>query len=124
MDQASHTNFQGTRVIVNPGVCGFNCTVYAEKSSSRKVRVTIPDSECEQVNKMSQWFEEISLADIFKPFTRNPFFKWAELAGCHTTCLVPTAISKAVEVEMGMAVPRKAELEFGSDDQRNDGGNC
>jgi hypothetical protein len=112
MDRSSHTEFQGTRVIVNPGVCGFRCTIHARKAGKGRVAVNILDSHCEQVQKMSQSLEEISMADLFKPWSSNPVLIWAEQARCHTTCLVPFAVLKAVEVEMGMAVPRDAEIEF------------
>ena len=112
MDRSSHAEFQGTRVIVNPGVCGFRCTIHAGKTGKKRVAVTILDSHCEQVQKMSQWSEEISMADLFKPFTRNPVLIWAKQARCHTTCLIPFAILKAVEVEMGMAIPKDAGIEF------------
>ena len=112
MDRSSHAKSQGTRVIVNPGICGFRCTIHAEKVGKGRVAVTILDSDCEQVQKMSQWFNEISMEDLFKPFSRNPLFIRAEQARCHTTCLVPSAVLKAVEVEMGMAIQKDAGIEF------------
>ena len=112
MNRSSHAESQGTRVIINPGVCGFRCTIHAKKAGKGRVVVTIPDSCCEQVQKMSQWLKEISMADLFKPLSRNPVLIWAEQARCHTTCLVPFAVLKAVEVEMGTAVPRDAGIEF------------
>ncbi|MBW1888825.1 MAG: hypothetical protein JRI52_10840 [Deltaproteobacteria bacterium] len=112
MDQSSCAEYRETRVIVNPGVCGFSCTIHAGKIGKGRVAVSILDSCCEQVQKMSQLLEEISLEDLFKPLSRNPVLLWAKQARCHTTCIVPLAVLKAVEVEMGMAVPRDAGIKF------------
>ena len=117
IEPLSYVASRGTRVIVNPGVCGLRCAIQVEKLGRKKASVAILDSDCEQVRKMSQWIKEITLEDLFKPFTQNPLFMWAEKAQCHTTCLVPMAILKAVEVEMGMAVPRNAGLEFEAREQ-------
>lgn len=112
MDRSLYVESQGTRVIVNPGVCGFRCLVHAIKMGKGRVAVSILDSCCGQVQKMSQLLEEISMEDLFKPLSRNPVLLWGEQAHCHTTCIVPFAVLKAVEVEMGTAVPRDAEIKF------------
>jgi hypothetical protein len=112
MDRSTHAEPQGTRVIVNPGVCGFKCTIRAEKVGKGRVAVAVLDTDCEQVQKMSQMLEEINMKDLFKPITKNQILMWAEQAQCHTTCLVPFALLKAVEAEMGMALAKDAGIEF------------
>ena len=61
---------------------------------------------------MSGFFEEIGLKDLFSPVAGNVVFKWAKEAGCHASCIVPVAVLKAAEVEMGMALPRRAGIVF------------
>jgi len=110
--QSYEVESEWTCVAVDPGVCGFFCTVKARKNSNTSVSVSIQGSDCEHVQKISQFIEEISLKELFSPITRNPVFKWAEQAKCHPTCLVPFAILKAAEVEMSMALPRRAGIDF------------
>ena len=112
MKQSLETSTQATTVAVEPGVCGFQCTIRAKKSKDGKVQVSISDSQCELIQKMSEFFEELTLKEIFLPLAKNPINRWAESARCHPSCIVPFAILKAVEVEMGMALPRKAGIEF------------
>jgi hypothetical protein len=112
MNQSSQAPPEATSVAVEPGVCGFHCTVRAEKSTDGKIRVFITDSKCELVQKMSEFIEAFSLKELFLPLTKNPIYQWAERARCHPSCIVPFAILKAVEVEAGMALPRGAAIEF------------
>ena len=44
--------------------------------------------------------------------TRNPVYTAAEQAGCHSSCVYPAAILKAVEAAMGMAIAKDVELIF------------
>ena len=112
MNQSTLGAPEATLMAVEPGVCGFPCTIRAKKSMDGKVRVSITDSHCEQVQKMSAFIEELTLKDLFLPLTKNPIHRWAEKARCHPSCIVPFAILKAVEVEMGMALPKTAGIEF------------
>ena len=113
MSKQSHqVESEWSCVAVDPGVCRFLCTVKARKISKTRVSVSIQGSGCEHVQKMSQFIEEINLKELFLPITRNPVFKWAKQAKCHPACLVPFAILKAAEVEMSMALPRSASIDF------------
>ena len=44
--------------------------------------------------------------------SRNPVYLTAEKSGCHTSCVIPAAVLKAVEVAMGMALPREVRITF------------
>ena len=112
MNQKDQRESKGTYVAVEPGVCGFSCTVCAKKSVDGKIGITINDSDCELVREMLKQFHEITLKDLFSSLAENPVFNWAAHARCHASCLVPFAILKASEVEAGMALPRKAGIEF------------
>ena len=112
MNLSSETPAEATTLAVEPGVCGFQCTIRAKKSKDGKVQVSISNSQCELVQKMSASFKELTLKDLFLPMAKNPINQWAESARCHSSCIVPIAILKAVEVEMGMALPRRAGIEF------------
>lgn len=99
-------------VQVNPGVCGFTCTVQACRNEKRAVTVSIRDSACGQVQHLGTLLTRLTLSDLFKPFTRHPVFVSAEKAGCHPSCPVPTAVIKAAEVAMDTALPVDVGMTF------------
>jgi hypothetical protein len=99
-------------VIVEPGICGFPCTIRAQKTDSRMVTVAITDSECKQIQRLSKHLTEMSLRELFLPMTRNPVYIAAEKSGCHPSCAIPAAVLKAVEVALGVALPREVRIKF------------
>jgi len=107
---------QQTDVITNvePGICGFSCTIRARKSDPRMVSVEISETECEQICKLTPLVVQISMQELFAPLTRNKVYAAAQECGCHTSCIVPAAILKTVEIAMEMALPRQARIEFGT----------
>jgi len=107
--------------IVEPGICGFPCTIAARMSGHRKVTVTISGSKCRQIQKLSSCLPEISLKELFLPVTRNPIYCSAEKAGCHSSCVLPAAILKAVEVAMGMALPKDVGIQVHVDNKKREG---
>ncbi len=101
-------------VTVDPGICGFSCSIRARRDDKKRALLEISDSECEQIQRLSEILKEITLQEIFLPLTRNPVFISAGQVGCHTACPVPVAVVKAVEVALGMAVPREVRIKFES----------
>ena len=104
-----------TKVIINPGICGFTVTVTAEKDQGKKVRVSL-DTECEMVMNM---LEDISVLDMRAAFTghlHNPVYRSAAMHLKHTACPVPAGILKAVEVELGLCLPKDAVITFSGDE--------
>ena len=99
-------------VQVIPGICGFDCTVCIRKVERRVVALRLDGVQCEQISRLAQSITQISLNDLFKPFTKNPVFIGAEKAGCHATCPVPTAILKAAEAALGMALKSDIGIKF------------
>ncbi len=100
-----------TTVIVNPGACGFEVTIVAEKQPDGKIAVSL-DTECETMKKM---LEDISLLDkrvVFAKFQNNPVYLAASKHLKHAACPVPSAILKAVEVEAGLNVAKDAAIAF------------
>ena len=110
MDRKTQAEKHPVCVTLDPGICGFPCIIEATRVEKRRVSVTIRDSGCEHVQRLSQSFNEIGLRDLFEPISRNPVFLSAERAGCHPSCPIPIAIMKAVEVAMDMALPRKVAI--------------
>jgi len=103
---------ESIHIIVEPGICGFSCQVEARQKDKHCAIVEITGSECELIHKLVESLKEVTLSDIFKPHTRNPVFKAAELAGCHLTCPVPLAVLKAAEVALELALPQNTCFSF------------
>ncbi len=99
-------------VIVDPGICGFSCSIRAQQDGKNTVVIEISGSDCEQIQRMSGILKKITLQELFSPLTRNPVYISAGQAGCHLACPIPVAVVKAVEVAMGMAVPREVRIRF------------
>ena len=101
-------------VHVEPGICGFDCTVKAYRIEKRTVKVEIEGSECKQIQRLAAELGEFGVKELFMPLTRNPVYAAAEKAGCHSSCAIPAAVLKAVEAAMGMAIARDVRITFES----------
>ncbi len=99
-------------VRVHPGVCGLECVVKARRVDSRTVSIVISESDCQQIQRLSDRVKRISLKQLFSPMTRNPVYVCAEQSGCHPSCAVPVAVLKVAEVALGMALPRDVRIQF------------
>ena len=97
---------------VDPGICGFPCFIKARKLDARKVALQIAESDCGQIQRLSERLTEMSLHDLFLPATRNPVYVEAAGEGCHPSCPIPAAVLKAAEVAMEMALPKDVCTRF------------
>ena len=100
------------RVKVEPGICGFCCTILAIPENKRGVRLVIEEPECKQIKRLAELLTPLTVKDLFVPFSRNPIYNAAERAGCHASCVIPAALSKAAEVATGMALPKSVRMDF------------
>lgn len=97
-------------VSVEPGICDFPCSIMAVRKG-RQVGFDI-GTDCIQVQKMAPCLGWITVRDLFLPVRKNPVFLCAEKSGCHLACPIPTALMKAAEVVLGLALPKDAVLTF------------
>ena len=95
---------------VDPGICGFQCSITARKAG-RGAELEIR-SDCAQITHLASNLKALSLKDLFVPYGRNPLFSCAENAGCHNACPVPAAVVKAAEVALGLALPKDVSIRF------------
>ena len=105
-------NAQTVSLNVAPGICGFSCVIEARKGNRETVSLMINRSECEHVQRLSDLVKEITLKGLFAPFDANPVYISAQKARCHSSCPIPSAVLKAVEVAMSMALPKDVSIEF------------
>jgi|GEM_PF-336727 len=97
---------------VDPGICGFPCFIKARKLDARNAALQIAESDCRQIQRLSERLTEIFLHDLFLPATRNPVYVEAAASGCHPSCPIPAAVLKAAEVAMEMALPKDVCIRF------------
>ncbi len=100
-----------TKLIVQSGICGFSTTVTAEKGKDKKVRITLV-TECEMVQKMNEDLTALDLRAAFTNHLNNPVYKSAARRLKHVACPVPSGILKALEVELGLCLPKDACILF------------
>ena len=95
-----------TRVIVNPGACGFTTTIDVNKVSKRRVKVVIT-SDCEMVTELGESFTEVDAGQALKQGQALSEY-------VHATCPIPIAVLKAIEAEAGLTVPCDVVILFDS----------
>ena len=78
----------------------------------RTVGLEISESECQQIQRFSELVRKLTLKELFMPVTRNPVYLAAEQSGCHASCPIPTAVLKAAEVALEMALPHDVSIRF------------
>ena len=103
-----------TKVKINPGVCGLITSVEAESEDGVEVKVRIK-SGCKSVNRMLS-----DIGDEFDAFKvclvkpgQGPLYDYARknFPG-HCSCPVIAGITKCIEAECKLALPKNAEIIF------------
>lgn len=99
-----------TKIILDPGACGFICEVEAEGTGKYAVTVSL-QSRCKQVKKLAGEVTSVDFMEIVRgPFSQNSVSQSAARCGLHASCPIPCGVLKAVEAELGMAV--KKDISF------------
>ncbi|KLU62199.1 hypothetical protein CEB3_c14180 [Peptococcaceae bacterium CEB3] len=101
-----------TKVKVFAGACGFTSVIKAQSWGPTTVKVGIV-SACKMLRGMN---EDLGLMDwtkgIFNKVTESVIYRSAGEHLKHTDCPVPCAIIKAIQVEIGAAVPKNVEIKI------------
>jgi hypothetical protein len=99
-----------TKVIIDPGVCGFQTTITVQSEDMQNA-VVRAESQCPAVMKLVESLGELdSYTEIFNKFGQSEVFKAANANCRHAACPVPTGIIKGLEVECGLALPRDVSI--------------
>jgi len=110
-----------TRVEVFAGVCGHSAIVEVSKVDEGHVQVVI-HSACEQITDMNPDLTRLQWKgkghEVFKRMTESVVYQSAAKHIRHTACPIPAAILKAIEVEVGIAVPKDVTITFKQDADR------
>lgn len=97
---------------VDPGICGFTCRIEARCSDKRTAHTEIAGSDCSMIQQLAEMIRTVTFQDVFVPLTENKIFVGAEKAGCHLACPVPSALVKAAEAVLTLALPRDVSFTF------------
>ncbi len=101
-----------TRLIVHAGACGYDVAVTVEKVDRSTVRVVL-NSECEQISAMQPDISELNWRKgVFCRIAESRIYQSAAQHLNHAACPVPGAILKAIEVEVGIALPKDILIHF------------
>ncbi len=106
-----------TRIEVYAGVCGHSATIDVTKVDEAHVQVVI-SSVCDQITAMNPDLARVQWKgkghEVFKRMTESAVYQSAARHIRHTACPIPTAILKAIEVEVGIALPKDVTITFSS----------
>jgi len=101
-----------SRVKVEAGACGFTAVVQVEKVDARTVWVTI-HSDCQQLTAMNPDLAEVHWRrGVFCRMTDSLVYQSASRHIRHAACPVPSAILKAIEAEVGLALAKDVSIQF------------
>ena len=101
-----------TRVVVESGICGFITTVEVTKVTEYKIRIVLI-SDCKAINKLNEQYRELEWTKMYKDQDNFSPYKLIKCLS-HIACPVPVAILKALEVEIGVALPKDVAIRFES----------
>lgn len=106
-----------TRVIVNAGICGSCTTVEVRRIAKHRVSVVL-SSDCEMVESMNGQLQDLEWLEVLGPPTDSAVWDCACEHLKHPSCPVPTAILKAIEVELELALPKDVVIHFDDPESR------
>ena len=101
-----------TRLIIEPGACGFTCKIDVEKVEKYQVIARL-QSQCKQIKKLASEVGEIDFMEISRgAFGQNYISQSAARCKLHPSCPIPCGLIKAIEAELGMAVKKNVGLTY------------
>jgi hypothetical protein len=97
---------------VEAGACGFTAILQVEEIEGHTLRVVIT-SDCEQLSAMNPDLASLQWRQgVFCRMDESLIYHIASRRISHTACPIPSAILKAIEVEVGLAPPKNVIMEF------------
>lgn len=91
------------------------CVIEVSRTDKFKAAVRV-ESQCGQVSKLAEEIPEVDFLDIMRGgFGQNQIFLSATRCKLHSSCPAPSALIKAVEAELGMAVKKDVSVSFAGD---------
>ena len=93
-----------TRTQICMDNCGISSIIEAEFLDGNSIKLEIR-SDCECVQRFAEELGEIDLSQLMQPMKNSIVYKTSAKYLRHAACLLPGAIIRTIEVEVGMALP-------------------
>lgn len=94
------------------GACGYSAVIKVKKLEGRSISLEI-SSECEMLRAMAEELGELDWGrGVLEDFASSRIYKAADKHLRHASCPVPSAILKTIEVEIGIALPNRVQIEI------------
>lgn len=102
-----------TKVKVAAGACGFTSVIKVKKQNKTRVTVHI-FSACKIIRSMEEDFREIDwLSGVYvRKIPDSVVYRSASKRLVHTDCPVPSAILKAILIEVDAMLPKEVSMKF------------
>jgi hypothetical protein len=104
-----------TRIEVYAGVCGHSAIIEVTGVDDAHVQVVIT-SACDQITAMNPDLARVQWKgrghEVFRRMNESAVYQSASRHIRHTGCPIPAAILKAIEVEVGAALPKEVTIRF------------
>ena len=101
-----------TKATIVPGPCNHTTTVYADSDDGMTAEIKV-ETDCKMVQKLMQEIgPELNAYEVcMNRSHKNPLYELsAEKAPLHAACPVITGITKCIEAECGLALPRNVSI--------------
>ena len=100
------------RAKVFAGACGFTIVIKVQKIAKMKVEVSLI-SACRDVRALNEDLAEVDCSKgVFGNMVESYIYKAASKRPHHPDCPVPCAIIKAIQVELGGALPKDVTIKI------------
>ena len=97
---------------VKAGICVKEITIEITKTSQTKTKVSFITT-CEHVQALAEELIELDIgSEMTKPMNETLTYTLATKHLCRTSCIVPAAILKTMEVTAGIFLPESCAMEF------------
>lgn len=100
-----------TVVEVDAGCCGFTTKIEVLKVDEHLVKTSV-SSDCEMITAWGKELGPLDWGQCFKNSADSPVFRCASKHIGHVACPVSVALLKAMEVEVGVALPVDVAIRF------------
>ena len=103
-----------TVVKVHCGICGQQATINVSKDSGTRLHVTM-ETDCEMLKMAGEQMDGADWREALRPGHEHSVH--AVMFGTikHAGCPGPSAMAKAIEVAVGVALPKDATISFETD---------
>ncbi|MCL4407317.1 MAG: hypothetical protein M1542_03880 [Thermotogae bacterium] len=101
-----------TKVVVDPGICGFSITIQATSEDMQHVRLKI-STECPNIKEVIgeiEAHEFDAFKEVFVKLDKSDTYTILTPHIPHPMCLIYAGILKAIETETDLALPKDCHI--------------